>query len=207
MRGEYAGTSFGYRLEARRPAPTEGADTIVMGGGDDAIAGEGGDDRLDGGAGNDRLSGGTGEDVLIGGAGDDILDGGEGIDRIIGGAGTLAGPIVAYELSQRPELLFNIGTTEDRLRHEPEAVSALRSLGPGRVGGMLKLPAPVVYKPPPKRRPVRPSPPPRTRKGAPPPVDERRMAGRHAPPSEYRRRESRKAGQDRDARSRRRDGR
>ncbi|WP_051772054.1 putative lipid II flippase FtsW [Saccharothrix sp. NRRL B-16314] len=92
-------------------------------------------------------------------------------------------------------------------RHEPEAVSALRKLGPGRVGGALKLPAPEAYKPPPKRRPSRPSTPPRGRKAAPPPVDERRMAGRHAPPSEYRRRESRKAGQDRDVRSRRRDGR
>ncbi|WP_433263728.1 putative lipid II flippase FtsW [Actinosynnema sp. CS-041913] len=89
-------------------------------------------------------------------------------------------------------------------RHEPEAVSALRSLGPGRVGGVLKLPAPVAYKPPPKRKPVRPSTPPRGRKAAPPPVDERRMAGRHAPPSEYRRRDSRRATQDR---SRRRDGR
>lgn len=92
-------------------------------------------------------------------------------------------------------------------RHEPEAVSALRSLGPGRVGGVLKLPAPEAYKPPPRRRPSRPSTPPRGRKAAPPPVDERRMAGRHAPPSEYRRRESRRAGQDRDVRSRRRDGR
>ncbi|MFC6092441.1 putative lipid II flippase FtsW [Saccharothrix lopnurensis] len=92
-------------------------------------------------------------------------------------------------------------------RHEPEAVAALRSLGPGRVGGVLKLPAPEAYKPPPRRRPSRPSTPPRGRKAAPPPVDERRMAGRHAPPSEYRRRESRKAGQDRDVRSRRRDGR
>jgi cell division protein FtsW len=103
--------------------------------------------------------------------------------------------------------MFVFGILANCARHEPEAVSALRSLGPGRVGGVLKLPAPEAYKPPPKRRPVRPSPPPRNRKAAPPPVDERRMAGRHAPPSEYRRRESRKAGQDRDARSRRRDGR
>ncbi|GAB2986096.1 putative lipid II flippase FtsW [Saccharothrix stipae] len=103
--------------------------------------------------------------------------------------------------------MFVFGILANCARHEPEAVSALRSLGPGRVGGVLKLPAPEVYKPPPKRRPVRPSPPPRGRKAAPPPVDERRMAGRHAPPSEYRRRESRKAAQDRDVRSRRRDGR
>ena len=103
--------------------------------------------------------------------------------------------------------MFVFGILANCARHEPDAVSALRSLGPGRVGGVLKLPAPEAYKPPPKRRPVRPSPPPRSRKAAPPPVDERRMAGRHAPPSEYRRRESRKAGQDRDVRSRRRDGR
>jgi cell division protein FtsW len=97
-------------------------------------------------------------------------------------------------------------------RHEPEAVSALRSLGPGRVGGALRLPAPEAYRPPPKRKPVRPSTPPRApgrRAAAPQPPDERRMAGRSAPPSEYRRRESRKATQDRSARNRRtgRDGR
>ncbi|MEO6084736.1 MAG: putative lipid II flippase FtsW [Umezawaea sp.] len=97
-------------------------------------------------------------------------------------------------------------------RHEPEAVSALRHIGPGRVGGVLRLPAPEAYKPPPKRKPVRPSTPPRApgrRAAAPQPPDERRMAGRSAPPSEYRRRESRKATQDRSARNRRtgRDGR
>jgi cell division protein FtsW len=99
-------------------------------------------------------------------------------------------------------------------RHEPEAVAALRSLGPGRVGGVLRLPAPEAYRPPPKRKPVRPSTPPRApgrRAGTQPApqVDERRMAGRSAPPSEYRRRESRKATQDRSARNRRtgRDGR
>jgi cell division protein FtsW len=97
-------------------------------------------------------------------------------------------------------------------RHEAEAVSALRHIGPGRVGGVLRLPAPEAYKPPPKRKPVRPSPPPRApgrRAAAPQPPEERRMAGRSAPPSEYRRRESRKATQDRSARNRRtgRDGR
>ncbi|MFD1149773.1 putative lipid II flippase FtsW [Saccharothrix hoggarensis] len=103
--------------------------------------------------------------------------------------------------------MFVFGLLASCARHEPDAVAALRSLGPGRVGGVLKLPAPEAYKPPPKRRPSRPSTPPRGRKAAPPPVDERRMAGRHAPPSEYRRRESRRASQDRDVRSRRRDGR
>ncbi|MEU5692521.1 putative lipid II flippase FtsW [Actinosynnema sp. NPDC020468] len=77
-------------------------------------------------------------------------------------------------------------------RHEPEAVAALRSLGPGRVGGALRLPAPEAYKPPPRRKPVRPSPPPRSRRAA-PQTDERRVAGRQAPPSEYRRRDTRRA--------------
>jgi cell division protein FtsW len=102
-------------------------------------------------------------------------------------------------------------------RHEPDAVSALRSLGPGRVGGLLRLPAPEAYRPPAKRKPARPSTPPRAParrtasvngKRSAPLVDERRVAGRSAPPSEYRRRESRKATQDRSARARRRtDGR
>ncbi|SEQ52636.1 cell division-specific peptidoglycan biosynthesis regulator FtsW [Lentzea xinjiangensis] len=85
-------------------------------------------------------------------------------------------------------------------RHEPEAVSALRSLGPGRVGGLLRLPAPEAYRPPPKRKPVRPSTPPRApgrRTQQLPVVDERRMAGRSAPPSEYRRRETRRVNQSR----------
>ncbi|WP_442916409.1 putative lipid II flippase FtsW [Lentzea sp. DG1S-22] len=86
-------------------------------------------------------------------------------------------------------------------RHEPEAVSALRSLGPGRVGGLLRLPAPEAYRPPPKRKPVRPSTPPRapgrSRTQQLPVVDERRVAGRSAPPSEYRRRETRRVNQGR----------
>lgn len=46
-------------------------------------------------------------------------------------------------------------------RHEPEAVSALRSQGPGRFGKLLHLPAPDPYQPPKKRKPVRPTAPPR----------------------------------------------
>ncbi|MGH3858303.1 putative lipid II flippase FtsW [Actinokineospora sp.] len=56
-------------------------------------------------------------------------------------------------------------------RHEPEAVSALRSQGPGRFGKLLHLPAPDPYQPPKKRKPVRPTAPPRgaeqRRRGAP----------------------------------------
>jgi cell division protein FtsW len=46
-------------------------------------------------------------------------------------------------------------------RHEPEAVSALRSQGPGRFGKLLHLPAPDPYQPPKKRKPARPTAPPR----------------------------------------------
>lgn len=42
-------------------------------------------------------------------------------------------------------------------RHEPEAIAALRSLGPGRVGKLLRLPTPAHYRPPSKRRPARPA--------------------------------------------------
>lgn len=42
-------------------------------------------------------------------------------------------------------------------RNEPEAVSALRSQGPGRFGRIMRLPAPDPYQPPKKRRPARPT--------------------------------------------------
>ncbi|HVK20529.1 MAG TPA: putative lipid II flippase FtsW [Actinokineospora sp.] len=53
------------------------------------------------------------------------------------------------------------GTLGNCARHEPEAVSALRSQGPGRFGKLLHLPAPDPYQPPKKRKPVRPTAPPR----------------------------------------------
>lgn len=73
-------------------------------------------------------------------------------------------------------------------RHEPEAVSALRSQGPGRFGKLLRLPAPDPYKPPKKRRPARPSAPPRgvdrptglARRGAPAADPRRRGDGGRA---------------------------
>lgn len=45
-------------------------------------------------------------------------------------------------------------------RHEPEAIAALRSLGPGRVGRLLRLPTPTPYRPPAKRRSAKPATPP-----------------------------------------------
>jgi len=64
-------------------------------------------------------------------------------------------------------------------RHEPEAVAALRTQGPGRLGRLLRLPAPPPYQPPAKRCPVRPSSPPgspRPGRGANP-----RAGGRQTP--------------------------
>src|SRR5690606_25487733 len=37
-------------------------------------------------------------------------------------------------------------------RHEPEAVAALRTQGPGKFGRMMRLPAPEPYRPPARRR-------------------------------------------------------
>jgi len=52
--------------------------------------------------------------------------------------------------------LLVFGVLANCARHEPEAVAALRSQGPGRFGRLMRLPAPEPYKPPVKRKPVRP---------------------------------------------------
>ncbi|GAA4426766.1 putative lipid II flippase FtsW [Actinokineospora soli] len=49
------------------------------------------------------------------------------------------------------------GVLANCARNEPEAVSALRSQGPGRFGRIMRLPAPDPYQPPKKRRPARPT--------------------------------------------------
>ncbi|HEV7648174.1 MAG TPA: putative lipid II flippase FtsW [Actinophytocola sp.] len=51
--------------------------------------------------------------------------------------------------------LLVFGLLANCARHEPEAVAALRSQGPGRFGRLMRLPAPEPYQPPAKRRPVR----------------------------------------------------
>jgi cell division protein FtsW len=51
--------------------------------------------------------------------------------------------------------LLVFGILANCARHEPEAVSALRSQGPGRFGRLMRLPAPEPYQPP-KRKPRRP---------------------------------------------------
>ncbi|WP_373289960.1 putative lipid II flippase FtsW [Longimycelium tulufanense] len=81
-------------------------------------------------------------------------------------------------------------------RHEPEAISALRAQGQGRLGRWLKLPMPHPYRPPARRRPARPSAPPR-RSGRPAggvgrgaavhQLDNRRRARKGAPHEHHRR--------------------
>jgi cell division protein FtsW len=51
--------------------------------------------------------------------------------------------------------LLVFGVLANCARHEPEAVAALRSQGPGRFGRLMRLPAPDPYQPPAKRRPMR----------------------------------------------------
>jgi cell division protein FtsW len=51
--------------------------------------------------------------------------------------------------------LLVFGILANCARHEPEAVAALRSQGPGRFGRLMRLPAPDPYQPP-KRKPRRP---------------------------------------------------
>lgn len=53
--------------------------------------------------------------------------------------------------------MFVFGVLANCARNEPEAVSALRSQGPGRFGRVMRLRAPDPYQPPKKRRPVRPT--------------------------------------------------
>jgi cell division protein FtsW len=47
------------------------------------------------------------------------------------------------------------GVLANCARHEPEAVAALRSQGPGRFGRLMRLPAPEPYQPPVRRKPTR----------------------------------------------------
>ncbi len=61
--------------------------------------------------------------------------------------------------------LLVFGILANCARHEPEAVSALRSQGPGRFGRLMRLPAPEPYQPPSKRKPVRRVAPPPEKRG------------------------------------------
>ena len=83
----------------------DGADRLILGGGndtgiggsgndfilgeigDDALYGGNNDDDLRGSTGQDTLSGGNGNDSLVGGQGDDVLNGDSGSDTMVGGTG------------------------------------------------------------------------------------------------------------------------
>jgi cell division protein FtsW len=70
-------------------------------------------------------------------------------------------PMISAGGSSIVVTMFVFGILANCARHEPESVAALRSQGPGRFGRLMRLPAPDVYNPPAKRKPVRPSTPPR----------------------------------------------
>ncbi|HEX3787761.1 MAG TPA: putative lipid II flippase FtsW [Pseudonocardiaceae bacterium] len=116
-------------------------------------------------------------------------------------------PMISYGGSSLVVTMLVFGILANCARHEPEAVAALRNVGPGRVGGLLNLPAPEVYQPPVRRRPARPSTPPRAggrpaagratgRAGAPAPAEERRRTARSAGTGD-RRRAGQRAGAER----------
>lgn len=70
-------------------------------------------------------------------------------------------PMISYGGSSLVVTMLVFGLLANCARHEPESVAALRTQGPGRLGGLLRLPAPDVYQPPTRKRPARPSTPPR----------------------------------------------
>ncbi|TDD51096.1 putative lipid II flippase FtsW [Saccharopolyspora elongata] len=67
-------------------------------------------------------------------------------------------PLISSGGSSVVTTMLVFGLLANFARHEPEAIAALRSLGPGRVGKLLRLPTPAPYRPPAKRRPARPTP-------------------------------------------------
>ncbi len=73
-------------------------------------------------------------------------------------------PLISSGGSSVVTSMLVFGLLANFARHEPEAIAALRSLGPGRVGKLLRLSTPEPYRPPAKRRPARAAP--STRPGA-----------------------------------------
>ncbi|GAA1948189.1 putative lipid II flippase FtsW [Amycolatopsis minnesotensis] len=57
-------------------------------------------------------------------------------------------PLVSYGGTSLVVTMLLVGILANAARHEPEAVVALRSTGPGRLGRLLRLPAPEPYHPP-----------------------------------------------------------
>lgn len=61
-------------------------------------------------------------------------------------------PLISYGGTSLVITLGLFGLLANCARHEPEAVAALRSQGPGKFGRLLRLPAPEPYRPPAKRK-------------------------------------------------------
>lgn len=70
-------------------------------------------------------------------------------------------PLISYGGTSIVTTMLMFGILANCARHEPEAVSALRSQGPGTFGSLLRLPAPDPFEAPARRKPPRPSSPPR----------------------------------------------
>jgi cell division protein FtsW len=63
-------------------------------------------------------------------------------------------PLISSGGSSVVSSMLVFGLLANFARHEPEAIAALRSLGPGRIGKLLWLSTPAPYRPPVKRRPA-----------------------------------------------------
>lgn len=61
-------------------------------------------------------------------------------------------PLISYGGTSMVVTMLLFGILANCARHEPEAVAALRSQGPGKFGRLLRLPAPEVYRPPAARK-------------------------------------------------------
>ncbi|MEU3274160.1 putative lipid II flippase FtsW [Saccharomonospora sp. NPDC006951] len=61
-------------------------------------------------------------------------------------------PMISYGGTSLFITMLLFGILANCARHEPEAVAALRTQGPGKFGRLMRLPAPEPYRPPAKRR-------------------------------------------------------
>nr|WP_253864105.1 putative lipid II flippase FtsW [Prauserella halophila] len=61
-------------------------------------------------------------------------------------------PMISYGGTSLLVTMLLFGLLANCARHEPEAVAALRTQGPGKFGRLMRLPAPAPYRPPATRR-------------------------------------------------------
>ncbi|WP_083940132.1 putative lipid II flippase FtsW, partial [Saccharomonospora saliphila] len=66
-------------------------------------------------------------------------------------------PMISYGGTSLVVTMVLFGLLANCARHEPEAVAALRTQGPGKFGRLMRLPAPDPYRPPARRRNGRPA--------------------------------------------------